>query len=369
MQFNQTDRNLDVEEVDRLVCFQTLYVGFQRARKKVELIDRFYNIGGYTIRLRFAGEALIPQITPALAHLETTPTATSALTVCLWDSASTKTKLPLLVSSLVCLLRSMWQEHLDLRGEIKGYNSDRFRSAFQWPGMLSMLDLQRNLAIYWVEDAAELPYFERGSPLRIILHWWLESCDRQYVHAGAVGIPTAGVLLAGKGGSGKSTTALACLNSELVYASDDYCLITTEPTPYVYSLYNTAKLKGATDLQRFPHLAAKFSNLDRLDEEKAMIFLAEHYPEKIVSGLPIKAVLVPRVTGKPNTTLEKTTAGVALAALAPSTIFQLPTAGKQTFHKLAKLVKSVDCYYLNLGTDLVQIPQVILNLLLCVSPK
>jgi hypothetical protein len=46
--------------------------------------------------------------------------------------------------------------------------------------------------------------------------------------------------VAGKGGSGKSTTALACLDSPLVYASDHYCSLTNEPAPYVYSLYDSA---------------------------------------------------------------------------------------------------------------------------------
>ncbi|MBW4576544.1 MAG: hypothetical protein KME08_14815 [Aphanothece sp. CMT-3BRIN-NPC111] len=363
MKLNQTESNYSADEADRLAYFQTVFAGFQRAKQNGDLINRFYNIGSYTICLSFAGTGLVSQLTPAFAHLETMPTETPALTVCLWDSASTGIKLPLLVSSLISLVRSRWQEHLDIRGEIKGYNSDRFRTVFQWPATLSVLDLQQNLAIYWVDAAAELPYFERGSPLRTILNWWLENRDRQCVHAGAVGTPTGGVLLAGKGGSGKSTSALACLKSELLYASDDYCLVASDPIPYVYSLYNTAKLKGATDLERFPLLANKFNNLDRLEEEKAMIFLAEHFPEKVVAGFPIKAVLVPRVTGKKDTILQRASAGAALAALAPSTIFQLPSAGKQTFQMLAKLVKAVDCYYLNLGTDIGQIPQIISQLL------
>ena len=36
----------------------------------------------------------------------------------------------------------------------------------------------------------------------------------QYVHAGAVGNKNGGILLVGKGGSGKSSTALACLKSD-----------------------------------------------------------------------------------------------------------------------------------------------------------
>jgi hypothetical protein len=181
--------------------------------------------------------------------------------------------MPLLVSSLIDLLGIKSWDLLDTRKEIKHYNSDRIRTSFHiGPNILSLLDTKQNLGVYWLEDVCQIPYWEHGSPLQTILNWWTSNHHRQYVHAGAVGTSTGGVLLAGKGGSGKSTKALSCINSELTYASDDYCLVASEPTPYVYSLYNTAKLKGAADLQRFPHLAPLISNAERLNEEKAIIF-------------------------------------------------------------------------------------------------
>jgi hypothetical protein len=272
--------------------------------------------------------------------------------------------MPLLISSLLDLITIKWWDILDPRQDIKGLNSDRIRSNFHiGPNILSLLDTEQNIALYWLENAEQLPYWEHGSPLRTILNWWTSDRDRQYVHAGAVGNHAGGVLLAGKGGSGKSTTALSCLNSNLTYASDDYCLIGHNPVPYVYSLYNTAKLKGLADIERFPHLRPLISNSDRLDEEKAMIFLKKHYPEKVVKGFPIKAILVPKVTGKTDTKLQKTTAIVALKALAPSTMFQLSGSGEKAFQTMSKLVKQVPCYVLEVGTDLAQIPDVISQLI------
>ena len=292
MEAAQLEVAVDLEEADRLTYFETVYTGFERAAQQIGgVIERFYTIGGLPICLRFAGDSLAPLLTPALAHLSTEPTTTPALTICVWDSASTKTKLPLLLASLVDLLRQKWGELLDIRREIKQYHGQRIRTSFfLGPDILSALDTQRHVGVYWIEDAARIPYWEKGSPFLAILSWWMELMKRQYVHAGAVGNRTGGVLLAGKGGSGKSTTALACLQSELLYASDDYCLVTSEPAPYVYSLYNTAKLKGQQDFQRFPHLSEKISNAGHLSEEKAVIFLHQHYPEKIVSGFPIQAV-------------------------------------------------------------------------------
>lgn len=351
-------------EEDLIAYFQTFERGFQRAIASVGATELYYNLGGRIICLRFASPTLVTHVAPALAHLKTDPVEQPELTVCLWDSVSTNTPLPLLAEDSLTLLRSQFWSRLDTRMEIKNYNSDRIYSIFNiGSNLLSILDTEENVALYWTEDASLLPYWDRGSPLRGILNWWTSQRDLQFVHAGAVGNDNGGVLLAGKGGSGKSSTALSCLDSELVYASDDYCLIETDPEPLVYSLYNTAKLKGRKDLDRFPHLEPMISNLDRLDEEKAMIFIQEHFPNKIVNQLPIKAILVPRVTGLTDTKVTPTSSMVALKALAPSTILQLPKTGKSAFARMSKLVRQVPCYVLELGTDIPQIPRCISNLL------
>src|SRR5215210_6447856 len=80
-----------VDRVAPEVYFAAVHDTFRRAGQTVGgFVDRFYLIGGYPIRLRFAGPALMPRITPALEHLEVPVLPTElALTVCLWDSAST----------------------------------------------------------------------------------------------------------------------------------------------------------------------------------------------------------------------------------------------------------------------------------------
>lgn len=346
----------ETEQQDPLAFFNTVYEAYEKAEAASEgSVDRFYCIGGFIVRLRFAGSALIPYMTPALAHLATEPVSDPALTVCLWDSASTKTTMP----------PPPWRRNHfhPKRGEVIGFNNDRIHTSFQWGAFaLSLLDSDRNLGIYWVETTQEIPYWETGSPLRTILNVWMSKRGIQLVHAGAVGLPSGGVLLVGKGGSGKSTTALTCLKSELFYASDDYSLISAEPVPTVFSIYNTGK-KNADDVERLPFLAAAISNRDRLDSEKALYFINDHFPEKILTRFPIRAVLVPRITGKTDTSLTATSAVAALASLAPSTMLQLPGAGKEACQIMMQVLQKVPCYYLELGTDLRQIPQVIFNLI------
>lgn len=352
----ESEDSIQTEQKDPITFFNSIYELYEKAEVSVGgAVNRFYDIGGFKIQLRFAGSALISYQTPALEHLEIEPVVNPDLTVCLWDSTSTNTIMPSPPWSRI--------HHHPKRGEIHGFNTDRIHTSFQWGAFaLSLLDSDRNLGIYWVDTTEQIPYWETGSPLRTIFNVWMSKRGIQLVHGGAVGLPSGGVLLVGKGGSGKSTTALTCINSELFYASDDYSLITCEPTPTVFSIYNTGK-KNADDVNRLPFLAEAISNSDRLDSEKAVYFINEHFPEKILKSCPIRAVLVPRITGKTDTSLTATSAAAALASLVPSTIIQLPGAGKEACQIMMQVLKQVPCYYLELGTDLEQIPQVVFKLL------
>jgi hypothetical protein len=335
-----------------LAFFNEVHQAFQLAAASAGIVDRRYRLGGYVVRLCFAGEALVPILSSALAHMATTD-GEADLTVCLWDSASTGVPIPPMP----------WRQHYAVRGEVDGYNTERLYTVYEHESCgLSMLDNARNLAVLWVAEPARIPYWVRGSPLRTILHWWMGRHGRQLVHGAAVGIHGGGVLITGKSGSGKSTTALACLESGLLYAGDDYVIVSAGPAPHAFSLYNTAKLVPER-MHAFPRLAAYVDNTDRLETEKALIFLQGAHATHLSAGFPLKAVLVPRVTGIRDTFIRKASPAVSLMALAPSTIFAHPRGGEAEFRFLAKLVQRLPAYVIECGTDLTQIPQAITDLL------
>ncbi len=335
--------------------FKTLDQTFQQAEKAAGgPVDRHYRIGGHPIRCRFAGAALVSPIKSALEHLATKRVAAPKLTICLWDSVSTSTRMP----------APPWEaSDYVARGEVRGYNDERFHTVFDLgTGILSMLDTKRNVALYWIRDAHEVAYYESAAPLRTILHRWMRTRGRQLVHAGAVGTPAGGVLLAGKGGSGKSTTALACVNDGFGYVSDDYCLVATDPSPYAFSLYNSAKV-DAEGAQRFPRLATAITNENRLNTEKAVLYLAQSRVVKTEECIPIRAVLLPRIGDCPETTLSETTCAEGLKELAASTIFQLPGAGEEDLEAIGRFVRQVPSYVLNLGRDVAGISRAVSEVL------
>ncbi|MBK7181069.1 MAG: serine kinase [Chloroflexi bacterium] len=336
----------------------TAYRCAEQSASDVSLYD--YVIAGFHVRLRFAGAGLPPQLSPALAHLAVAPSASPDLTVCLWDTCSTGVSMP----------RPPWPEEDYLaRGEIRGYNTERFRTVYDvWGGAFRMLDQERNLALFWTQDARQLPTYDRGAPLRMILHWWMRCRGLLFVHAGAVGTEKGGILLAGKSGSGKSTTATACLLAGLRYAGDDYCLISTKLAPRVYSLYNSVKLDPAILREKMPDLATWISNPAELDREKALIFLHQPYPAWMAKTFPIRALLLPTTTGREETVLIRASAAASLQALAPSTLMQMPGADGRELQALAKFVKQVPGYHLQLGTKLAEIPRMLEQLLEGNSP-
>lgn len=330
--------------------FESALAAYNQVREYAEIVERNFEIGGYRVKLQFGGEALLPIITPALEHLTAETSGNANFTICLWDSESTGIRMP----------RPPWKDSAYLaRGVIQGFNNETFHTSFHaGSNILSLVDFSRNLAIFWTPSASEVPYYEIGAPLRAILQAWMSRNNRQLTHAAAVGSSEGAVLLVGRGGSGKSTTAVACLQSPLKYISDDYCLISTSGPARVFSLYNTAKL-DAKMLKRFPNLFAAVRNKNELIAEKALLFIHHKYPDKLKKKLPLKAILLPRVTGKDKTHIMEVSAAEALAGLAPSTIFQLPGAGRETFQAMARLARELPSMRLELGLDFEEIPKVI----------
>lgn len=320
-------------------------------------IDR-YTMAGASICLRFASPALRERLKPAFGHLAEEPSSAAsepALTVSLWDSASTGAEPPPRPSAP--------GDHAP--GALFHHHEPPLRSAYQ-PGLetLSILDSESAEAWHWVADAFEQPYWDQASPIRQILFWWLGSRGYLQVHGGAVGTDTGGVLLVGKGGSGKSTVALSSLGSDLLYAGDDYVAVTLEPTPRVQSLYSSAKLEPPHVREFLPHLVPLLANGERLDEEKAVLYVHEHFPGHTTEGFPLRAVVVPRVTpGRREPRIVEASRAAALAALAPSTIFQLHTANQSALSEMSRLIERVPCYALELGSDVHAIPGAIAALL------
>jgi hypothetical protein len=344
--------------------FGDLLGGFERAAAG-RAIDRFYQIGGHAVRLCFAGPALVPALTRAFDHLAIAPTPNPALTICVWDSATTATRIS----------TPLWRDTASFDAEVNAAVNEDAKPAVYFKdarvhGLLqlghdtvSMFEPSAKQAVFWAPGPENIPYYEVAGPLRAILHWWVQGQGRQLVHAGAVGTSTGGALLVGKGGSGKSTTTLACLGSELHYLGDNDVLIAIDPAPHAYSLYNCAKLDVRHLQMRLPHLSPLLRDSAGLYRDKGLLFLHDRYRDQLATAFPLHVILLPRVTGTLHTCARRVSAAAGLTALAPSSIFQLPSARREKLRQLGELVRRVPSYALDLGTDLGEVRDVVAQVL------
>jgi hypothetical protein len=325
---------------------------YGRAAEAVgNVASEHYLIAGSRVTLRFASPPLRDRLTPAFAHLAAPDDGgfeRLGLTVHLWDSVSTGIEpLPLPPASSAAAV-----------GELHHLHEPPLRAAYR-PQLrtLSMFDSEANTAWHWVEDAFRQPPAEQACPIRQILFWWLASREYLQLHGAAVGTPEGGVLVAGQPGSGKSTVALACVGSELLYAGDDYVAAALEPRPHVASLYNSAKVEPEHIRQGLPHLAPLLAGSDLFEGEKAVVYVHEHLPGATTTGFGLDAIVVPRFDpGLGTPRFVEISRAEAFAALGPSTIVQLHTGGKRELAEMSSLVARLPCYALAFGPDLQAIP-------------
>lgn len=299
-------------------------------------------VAGARIDLAFAGTRLLIEMMPALRHLVTEAATLAEATFHLWDGHTTGVRMPPPPCS---------NDEFTDRGDLWGFDSRRYRAAFHWiEWSVNVMDLQTGEAVYWVKRADDLPYWSKASPLRTLFHWALERTGGQLLHAAAVGDENGAVLITGKGGVGKSTTALTGLVHGLRYAADDYLAVRLDPVPTVYSLFSTAKL-NAQDIEKFPSLAQHVTNLQSFHGEKAVMRLFPAFESQIMRSMPLRAVLTPRIEPFAETRFEPADRMTLRRAAAFTTLSQLPYAGQKTQAFIESMIDRLPGYEIVLGSD------------------
>lgn len=340
--------------------FEQLHRTFNQVREHTGdcLQDRVFQLGDHSVRLRFANESLEEVLTPALAHLPSGQFK-HGLDVLCWEGTAPEAQLP--------ELPWPWPEQWQQGSIFHPIGSKHFQvSVFPDSVAISIIRTDTGQAAFWVRDANELHTHHHGSPLLKVFSAWAWTSGLMFVHAGCVGTENGAVLLVGKGGSGKSTTSMLCAEAGLHYLSDDYCLVQSTSRPTAISLYNSGKLHR-DQFSLFPRLAAHAIDPCADQYEKPVIFMQEIPGMSVKTSLPLRAIVVPTITGRPETSFEPSTPAQALLSLAPSSLFQVQQTNSGAFKDLATLVRALPCYRLNLGTRFEEIPQTIQALLKNIS--
>ena len=329
-------------EQEQRQFYQQCLGNFYQAAKKTGEIRRYYSIAGTSVCICFAGETMIPYMTPALEHLRILETSTPDMTLNVWDTESTKTEMP----PPPC----EWDDFTD-RGDIWGFNSKRIKTAFHWSEFsVNVMDTETNTAVYWVKTPRTFPYWVYSSPFRTIFHWWMEKNNCQLLHAAAVGTEDGAVIITGKGGVGKSTTAVICLHNGFLYLADDYLIIKKGREPKVFSLYSTAKI-NMEDMFKFSSLREFAGKQTEENQEKAVLFLFPGLREQIQREMPLKAILTPEIKKQKRSEIKPVSYWSVQRAMSFTIMSQLPGVGSHTHEYIGEFLTSLPCFKLALGSD------------------
>jgi hypothetical protein len=163
-------------------------------------------------------------------------------------------------------------------------------------------------------------------------------------------------LLVGRGGTGKTTVALACLAGEFHYLGDDYVALEelVDGSFVGHSVYCSAWLTN-DNLLRFPYLIS--DTIRGRDQNRNLVILSRSFSDRLACSAPIRTVVLPLVTDKVSSHVRAASKREAILALAPTSILNLPTQGACSLAKMARLVEQVPCYWFELGNDLTSVPK------------
>ncbi len=219
---------------------------------------------------------------------------------------------------------------------------------------------ERKMGMQLMWGEAGVPEWDAGSPLRNFIHWEMGSQGCGLIHSGTLALDGAGILLAGEGGAGKSSTVLAGILRGMTTVGDDYVLVDTGREVTAKAIFNTLK----QDTAALARACFELRDVDR----RALNWQSKHelsYDEvaqgALVDEISVRAILLPRVAHTPKTMIRPAAAKEAFLALAPSGVSQIHGDRDKSFAIAAAVARKLPAFTVELGTDPDEIIDVLNN--------
>ena len=197
---------------------------------------------------------------------------------------------------------------------------------------------------------AEYAPWETSFTLRNFLHWQYERLGMRLVHGATLGDARGGVLLCGEGGAGKSGTTLGGMLQGLASVGDDYVVLDlADERPTAWPVARLMK-QDAGGLARLGLDPATLRAVGPNWQDKYEIDTNALPPGSRVQRLPLVALVLPRLTGGPCR-VRRATGREAMVAFAPSNLRQLPGGFETGMAFMARVVRALPAYHLDLSAD------------------
>jgi hypothetical protein len=297
---------------------------------------RRLTIAGRPVAIRFRSPALADRYRAAIARValddsDPTPGA-PALTIGCWDTATTGVGIPPLP----------WiQDNLLHRDRVRGHTTGDIRATYQQSkGLLHLYDARRALGLMHATSPAAVPAWTDRAPFRTFVGWWATDLGLSMMHASCVATEDGAALIAGRSGSGKSTTAMTCVLAGFGFLCDDACIVDLDDVagPLVHAVYGGSKLEpeAAHRLGLSPDAAGE----PHLSE-----------PTGAVGCARARVLLLPQITGRRETRLEELPRTEVLRQLVPGSIREGGGLGGRALQEMTRVVRTVPSRRILLGTD------------------
>lgn len=340
-----TTRNL---RINRKYFHQIVLPVFNDIARSISPVKKAYDIAGKTICIYFYSDKLLEKMSRAFAHIEKDSADSPDLTICVWDSVSTKTQLapPRVDDPEYTYPREI---------NAKTINTDSFLGIYlHGEETLNLYDETNNTAYFWIEDGGQLPYRLSASPLRLILNWFLSKEGVHLMHGAAVSLSGKSIFITAKGGTGKSTTAMSCFFAGMSYLGDDYVTVKSGDRIIIHSIFNSTKLFPQSYRDTFSVLKDRIWNEKGTDREneKVIVFLSELFPRQVIREAPLQAIMIPVIKNMEKTKIVPASKIQTMISMMPATLFQLSLLQSNKMAELKSIVERTPCYFVELGNDI-----------------
>lgn len=332
--------------------FATLWRCFDTATRRDGLIAEAYRIADRRVRVEVAGDAAADLLLPALEHLRFSfPTIRPAdLSIRVWCGGH--------------LAVPPWAQCREVKAVEQVTFVHNSVKVVRFPESEAFLayDHNRRRGIVWHPSPHAITTSQRASPFREFFQWWASQIGGLLAHAAAVGLVGQGILLVGKGGSGKSSTTLQCLQAGWCTAGDDHVLVTLGERPTAHSLYQSLKITNSYLGENFGTWTAQ-GDFEIRERDKTVLLFDRHRPGQLVDALPLAAIVHPCVTPAGRNAVERLTPGECLLRMAPSTVLLDASTGAYGLAQSRAIVERLPGYRLQLGGPTHEIPALLASLL------
>ena len=210
-----------------------------------------------------------------------------------------------------------------------------------------IFDRARRRILIWVPTYESFPFWAKATPFRIPFSWIAAEHGGEMIHCAAIEINGQGILLAGNGGRGKTTTALnAALHGCKILGEDFILYINNE----IYAVYLKAKAHHGEHLLNLISKGLKCP--PQIPDQKTIIPLMGQPFEMITdfkpSGLYFPGIF-PNDGAKEIVSISKS---VALREFATPSFIGLQGIGSASLRTHSELVRSIETWSLPMTGEL-----------------